>query len=135
MFFISFSRILPLDEFFYVAKMQNHFKYCKISKKISMIAFRIMKNWRFDKILLCLKWFCYTDKLIEWQNWWKAYKKQTLVLTWNMNPFIWTIRMNNIETIRKILAQIFPDVDIVSAGFPNSWIRYYPSWIYNIYQW
>ena len=71
MFFISFSRILPLDEFFYVAKsfqiLQNQYKF-------SIILFRIMENWRFDIILLCLKWFCYIEKLIEWQNWRKAYK-------------------------------------------------------------
>ena len=29
-------------------------------------------------ILLCLKRFCYIEKLIEWQNSRKAYKKQTL---------------------------------------------------------
>ena len=37
-----------------------------------------MENWRFDMILLCLKWFCYIEKLIEWQNSRKAYKKQAL---------------------------------------------------------
>ena len=76
MFFIRFSRILPLYEFFYVAKsfqlLQNQYKF-------SIILFRIMKNWRFDMILLCLKWFCYIEKLIEWQNSRKAYEKQTLV--------------------------------------------------------
>ena len=77
MFFISFSRILPLDEFFYEAKsfqiLQNQYKF-------SMILFRIMENWRFDMNLLCLKWFCFIENLIEWQNSWKAYKKQTLIL-------------------------------------------------------
>ena len=79
MFFISFSRNLPLDEFFYVAKsfqiLQNQYNF-------SMILFRIIKNWRFEKILQCLKWFCYIENLIEWQNLRKAYKKQTLKISW-----------------------------------------------------
>ena len=29
--------------------------------------------------MICLKWFCYIEKIIEWQNSRKAYKKQTLV--------------------------------------------------------
>ena len=62
--------------------MQNQYKF-------SIIVFRIMKNWRFDMILLCLKCFCYIENLIEWQNSRKAYKKQTLILT----PFFQTNRI------------------------------------------
>ena len=80
--FISFSRIRPLDEFFFVAQsfqiLQNQYKF-------SMILFRIMENWRFDMNLLCLKWFCFIENLIEWQNSWKAYKKQTLHTLWKIS--------------------------------------------------
>ena len=37
--------------------------------------FRIIKYYRFDMILLCSEWFCYREKLIEWQISRKAYKK------------------------------------------------------------
>ena len=43
-----------------------------------MNLFRITENWRIDMILLFLKWFCFIENLIEWQNSQKAYKKQTL---------------------------------------------------------
>ena len=62
MFFISFSQILPLDEFFYVAKS---FQILQTQYKFSMIYFRITENWRFDMILLCMKWFFYNEKLAE----------------------------------------------------------------------
>ena len=75
MFFISFSRILPLDEFFYVAKSYQMFQN---QYKFSMIIFIITENWRIDKISLRLKLFCFIEKLIEWQNSRRAYKKQTL---------------------------------------------------------
>ena len=41
----------------------------------------MMENWRFDMILLFLKWFCFIENLIEWQNSRKTYKKQTLTLS------------------------------------------------------
>ena len=47
--------------------------------KLSMILFKMIKNWRFDMILQFLKWFCFIEILIEWHNSQKAYKKQTLV--------------------------------------------------------
>ena len=53
--------------------------------KFSMILFKMMKNWRFDMILLFLKWFCFIENLIEWQNSQKAYKKQTLGYAWSYN--------------------------------------------------
>ena len=48
--------------------------------QIFYVIFRIMENWRIDMILLCLKWFCSIENLIEWLNSRKAYKKQTLIL-------------------------------------------------------
>ena len=48
--------------------------------QIFYVIFRIMENWRIDMILLCLKWFCRIENLIEWLNSRKAYKKQTLIL-------------------------------------------------------
>ena len=77
MFFISFSKILPLDENFFEVKL---FQILQNQYKFSMILFRITENWRFDMILLFLKWFCFIENLIEWQNSQKAYKKQTLVI-------------------------------------------------------
>ena len=56
--------------------LQNHFKYFKISTHFLWFFFRMRKNWRFDMILLRLKWFCYIEKLIEWQFSQKAYKKK-----------------------------------------------------------
>ena len=52
--FICFLWVLPLDKFFY------HFKYCKISKKNSMVIFRIME-------IEGLIWFCNAENLIKWQ--------------------------------------------------------------------
>ena len=71
--FISFSWILSRDEFFYVVKL---FQILQNQYKFSMILFRVMEKWRFDMILLRLKWFCYIEKLIEWQFSQKAYKKK-----------------------------------------------------------
>ena len=48
--------------------------------QIFYVIFRIMENWRIDMILLCLKWFCFIENIIEWLNSRKAYKKQTLIL-------------------------------------------------------
>ena len=70
-------RILPLDEFFNV--VVKSFQILQNQYKFSVILFWIMENWRFDIIFLCLKWFCFIEKLIEWQNSQKAYKKQTLI--------------------------------------------------------
>ena len=114
MFFISFLRILPLDEFFYVVKsfqiLQNKNRY------ITMILFRITENWRFDMLLLCLKWFCYIEKItIEWQNSRKAYKKQTLMMFLFTELKFSTLEKNN----RKFPLRITPMMS--GQGEPIYW--------------
>ena len=46
------------------------------SKIISNLQFSIILK----RIIKKLYWFCYIEKLIEWSNSWKAYKKQTFRL-------------------------------------------------------
>ena len=122
MFFISFLRILPLDEFFYEAKsfqiLQNQYKF-------SMILFRIKENWRFDMNLLFLKWFCFIENLIKWQNSWKAYKKQTLTQIKSMiesfsdtsTSIFWSFSTSSSQ--KRI--SFFWAWDIISAYF--GWVR------------
>ena len=65
-----------------------------------------MKNWIFDMILLCLKWFCYIEKFIEWKNFRKAYKKTTL----NENNLV----MNNdyfFGRIALVKTKIMPTIE------------------------
>ena len=49
-------------------------------------------------ILLYLKWFCYKEKLIEWQNSRKAYKKQTLD-----NDFLYRF-LSNLNVFQPLFA-------------------------------
>ena len=77
-----------------------------------------MKNWRFDMIFLCLKWFCFIEKLIERQNSRKAYKKQTLSLyhseykpkflsdTFDQQSLdVWISKINKLIKILKCVAK------------------------------
>ena len=96
MFFISFSKILPLDENFFEVKL---FQILQNQYKFSMILFRITENWRFDMILPFLKWFCFIENLIEWQNSQKAYKKQTLICICSGNKFVYARNINLLDNI------------------------------------
>ena len=112
-----------------------------------MILFRMMKNWRFDMISLRLILFYYIEKLIEWQNSQKAYKKQTLIphrlrcydsIGWPLQNvsfkmakkipiemfFIWgSIQMGmgkqSRRQIRKVLKLQFPKIRLVCSAFLN----------------